>query len=511
MQPLLIGRESPRPEGIERQGKVCPMRKRFLILLTVALGVYSQSKAEGLQSSSPKLSTSDRSQESKGPLQPVVVKVQATTSVVLPGQKVLLAAKITGTTDLGVQWSLKEGGSAGSISLSTDYAEPAQGGPLWIYTASDTPGTYHAIARANADPEHPVTMQFIVQPFVKGCTPNDDQVGVWQNITPRQVDLSKGDFFGMQAMVVDPINPSTIYVGRAMDGIYRSADCGANWTKISIGRNSQAMASGRSWTMVIDPSDPQTIYTNQGYGAGGIFKTTNGGLDWQQVLTPDITAMLPFGGFVGVISMDPNDPHHLLVGWHAECLPPRAKACFGETMDGGKTWVLRDGDPTWAGGEGTQVDFLDPTSWIFTSQSNGVWISRDKGVSWSRIADVTIAHGRGQLYRAMDKSFYLGTANGILHSTDGSSWTLLPKSPILVMGVSGDGENVYFSRAFPYNVPGADPYLPYYLSSEKHPRQSVPMQSPAMRNGAAELHLDSTRHILYSTNLNAGVWRLIIR
>jgi hypothetical protein len=30
-----------------------------------------------------------------------------------------------------------------------------------------------------------------------------------------------------------------------------------------------------------------------------------------------------------------------------------------------------------------------------------------------------------------------------------------------------------------------------------------------MRNGATELHLDATRHILYSTNLDAGVWRLV--
>jgi hypothetical protein len=438
-----------------------------------------------------------------------IVEVQVSTSVVLPGQKVLLAAKITGTQNKRVEWSLKEGAAAGSISLSPDYRDTDHRGPLWVYTASNTPGTYHVIAKADADTDHPVTMAIVVQPFVTGCTTRSDEIGVWQNITPRQVDLTKGDFFGMQAMVVDPVNPSTIYAGRAMDGIYKSTDCGANWKKISTGRNSNAMARGRSWTMVIDPSNPQTIYTNQGYGVGGVFKTTNGGVDWDQVLTPNITAVLPYGGFVGAISMDPNDPHHLLVGWHTECPPPRTKACFGETMDGGKSWVLRDGNPSWVGAEGTEIQFLDSKSWIFTSQSNGLWVSRDNGVSWQQILGVSISHGGGQLYRAKDGSFYLGAANGIVHSVDGVSWDTLPKSEGLIMGLIGDGRNLYFSKAFPYNVPGADPYLPYYSSPERPPYKVTSMNSPIMRNGGAELHLDTTRHILYSTNLDAGLWRLV--
>jgi hypothetical protein len=448
---------------------------------------------------------------SKAAAQQVTVKVQAATSVVLPGQKVLLAARVNGNLDQAVEWSLKEGEAAGSITLSPDYPDIARRGPLWVYTAPNTPGTYHVIAKALADPVNAVTMPLVVQPFVTGCTPRSEEIGVWKNITPRDVDLTRGDYFGMQAMVVDPVDPSTVYAGRAMDGIYKSTDCGANWRKISTGRNSHRMASGRSWTMAIDPSNPQTIYANQGYGAGGVFKTTNGGLDWDQVLTPNITAVVPYGGFVGAISMDPSDPRHLLVGWHAECPPPRTKACFAETMDGGNSWVLRDGDPSWAGGEGTHIQVLDSKSWIFTSESNGLWVSRNNGASWQKIAGVSISHGRGQLYRAMDGSFYLGTASGIAHSVDGASWAVLPKSESLIMGMIGDGKTLYFSKAFPYNVPGADPFLPYYSSPERSPYKFTLMRSPLMRNGGTELHLDANRHILYSTNLDAGLWRLVMQ
>jgi hypothetical protein len=492
------------------------MKKRFLFFLVLAAVTAAECKQgqsnnaeESNAKSGPSAIRAAASRSAEAATQQVTAKLQASTSVVLPGQKVLLSAKITGTPDQDIEWSLKEGKAAGSIALSPDYPDAAHRGPLWVYTASNTPGTYHVIAKAIADIEHPVTMALVVQPFVTGCTTSSDQIGVWQNITPTQVDLTRGDFFGMQAMVVDPVNPSTIYAGRAMDGIYKSTDCGANWKKISTGRNSRAMASGRSWVMVIDPSNPQTIYTNQGYGVGGVFKTTTGGLDWDQVLTPNITAAVPYGGFVGAISMDPNDPRHLLVGWHAECPPPRTKACFAETMDGGTSWVLRDGNPSWAGGEGTEIEFLDSKSWIFSSQSNGLWVSRDSGTSWQQTVGVSISHGSGQLYRAKDGSFYLGTANGIIHSTDGVSWAVLPESQNLVMGLIGDGTNLYFSKAFPYDVPGADPFFPYYSSPERPPYKSTLMPSPLMRNGGTELQLDTTRHILYSTNLDAGLWRLV--
>jgi hypothetical protein len=171
--------------------------------------------------------------------------------------------------------------------------------------------------------------------------------------------------------------------------------------------------------------------------------------------------------------------------------------------------MLRDGNPSWVGGEGTQFQFLDSSSWIFMSESNGLWVSRDHGASWQQIAEVSISHGHGQLYRATDGSFYLGTANGMMHSIDGLSWDALPDSEHPIMGVIGDGKTLYFSKAFPYNVPGGHPILPYYSSPEKPPYKWTVMRSPIMRNGGAELHLDTAHHILYSTNLDAGLWRMV--
>lgn len=485
----------------------------FLLLAASAVGASETRQADASEQSAGKSAPSAKgvaaSSSAESAPAPSIVQVRASSNVVLPGQKILLAAKVAGASNESVELALVEGETGGSLALSRDYPDAVRGGPLWIYTAPSSPGTYHVIAKAGGRP-HPDILELVVQPFVTGCTTRIGEVGVWQNITPPQVDLTSGDFFGMQALVIDPVNPSTIYVGRAMDGIYKSTDCGASWKKISVGRNSRAMASGRSWTMAIDPSNPNTIYTNQGYGVGGVFRTTNGGVDWDQILTPNVINVVPYGGFVHAISMNPNDSRHLLVGWHAECPPPRAKFCFAETIDGGTSWKLRDGHPSWAGDEGAVIDFLDSKSWLFASQSNGLWVSKNQGESWQHILGVSISHGRGQLYRAVDGSFYLGTAKGVLHSTDVTNWALLPESGELVMGLIGNGENLYFSKAFPYNAPGADPYFPFYTSPEGSRHNWTAMLSPAMRNGAAELHLDKIHRILYSTNMNAGLWRMII-
>lgn len=442
---------------------------------------------------------------------PVVVKVDAASTVVLPGQKILLTAKVVGATDQTVTWNVQEGAAGGSIVLSSIYPDAQRNGPQWVYTAPNTPGTYHVLTTAAADTANPVTTALTVQLPVTGCSTTSADIGIWKNITPPQVDLTTGDFFGMQAMVVDPTNPSTVYVGRAMDGIYKSTDCGANWTKTNTGRNARLMASGRNWSMVIDPNNPQVIYANQGYGVSGLFKTTNGGVDWDQVLTPNVTSVAPYGGFVGGISMDPNDSRHLLVGWHADCLSPHRKACFAETRDGGITWAVRDGDPSWVGGEWTGYQIIDDKIWIFYSESNGLWSSSDGGGSWQRVSGASVLHGHGQLYRDKNGSFYFGTAHGILHSVDGVRWAMLPNSGNSIMGLIGDGTTLYASNAFPYNPPGAEQYLPYISAAEGASSSFTRLNSPMMRNGGAELHLDPVRHILYSTNLNAGLWRMVTR
>ena len=422
----------------------------------------------------------------------------------------LVSVDVDNSSDQTVTWSLQEGTAGGSIVASPVYTA-GQGGQQWIYTAPATAGTYHLVATPHADPQRPVSLALTVQAPLTGCTVSAAKIGVWENITPPQVDLTIGDWFGMQAMVVDPVTPSTVYAGRAMDGVYKSLDCGAHWFKVSTGRNADVMASGRTWAMVIDPTNPQVLYTPQGYGESGVFKTTNGGVDWDQVLTPNITSAAPYGGFVGGIGMDPSNPAHLLVGWHAECSPPNTKACYAETKNGGVSWTMRNGDPSWGGGEGTRYDILDANTWLFNSESNGMWVSANQGASWSKVQGVNGSHAGGEIYRSANSTLYMGTVDGVMRSIDrGLTWSKLPDSGSFVFGVIGDGTKLYTSSYFPFNAPGPAPWRPYASTSEAQPATWTTMDSPLMKNGGG-LAYDPVHHILYSSNLNAGMWRMVVR
>ncbi len=479
-------------------------------LATLGSGVHSASPPPPSPIPTPRAAPAPTPPPILGPGTVQVVIAPSVTSVPIE-QKILVSVEVNNATDKTVTLSLQEGSAGGSVVASTVYGTVAQGGPQWVYTAPTTPGTYHLVATPRADPRRPVRLALNVQAPLAGCTVAAAKIGVWENITPSQVDLTAGDWFGMQAMVVDPTTTSTLYVGRAMEGVYKSLDCGTTWFKVSTGRNSGVMATGRTWSMVIDPSNPQVLYAPQGYGQSGVFKTTNGGVDWDQILTSNITSVAPYGGFVGGIAMNPGRPSHLLVSWHAECSAPYTKACYAETQDSGASWTMRNGDPSWAGGEGTRFDIVDANTWLFNSESNGMWVSLNQGTSWTKINGVGGAHAGGQIYRAIDGKLYMGSAGGVIVSADNArTWSVMPNSGALVFGVIGDGTTLYTSAYFPYNPPGVAPWRPYAATSETTPGTWRTLVSPLMKNGGPMAY-DPVHRIIYSTNLNAGIWRMVVR
>ena len=105
-----------------------------------------------------------------------------------------------------------------------------------------------------------------------------------------------------------------------------------------------------------------------------------------------------------------------------------------------------------------------------------------------------------------------GSANGVLFSPDGATWSLVPGSGRLIQGVVGDGETVWASEAFPYNVPDRpSPYLPYHQASQSAPTKWTTFDSPKMTSGGATLAFDRDHHILYSANYWEGLRRVVVK
>ncbi len=80
------------------------------------------------------------------------------------------------------------------------------------------------------------------------------------------------------------------------------------------------------------PNDPNTVYVAT--GSGGIFKTTNGGIDWTPIFDRQNTIS------VGDIALEPGNPDVIWVGTGESNV--RNSVSFGDgvykSTDGGKTW-----------------------------------------------------------------------------------------------------------------------------------------------------------------------------
>ncbi len=346
--------------------------------------------------------------------------------------------------------------------------------------------------------------------------------GTWENITPPVAmlhDIAPCPYGG--EFVMNPLDPSMLYVGTCNEGVWKTTDCGSTWVHVNTGTNGEALDTGRQWTFLIDPVHPEVLYTNSGYnayvnggmfdgnGVSGAFKSTNGGVDWQVIWPPADPALANVVqyNFVGHVAMDPTNTQHLLVSFHAACAAPHSAACFGESMDGGATWKLIDGLPQWNGGEGQAIYFLENGStWLFGSQSNGLWRSSDSGAHWVDLK-VTQGHAAGALYRATDGTFYMATPGGILRSPDGVTWALVPSSGDTMLGITGNGTTMFASRGFPWD-PSTTLYEPFWTSPEGDGQHWTRMTSPMLSNGGS-LAYDKVHHLLYSTNLGAGVWRVV--
>lgn len=107
-----------------------------------------------------------------------------------------------------------------------------------------------------------------------------------------------------------PINPSTIYIGPANGGVWKSTDSGVNWTPLTDDQPSMSMGA-----IAIDPTNPNIIYAGTGeatysgasYYGRGLLKSTDAGATWQH-----ITSGLPSSTYFSRIKIRPNHPNEIL-------------------------------------------------------------------------------------------------------------------------------------------------------------------------------------------------------
>jgi hypothetical protein len=327
--------------------------------------------------------------------------------------------------------------------------------------------------------------------------------GHWQEISPPGMNKAP-PYTGALVTLVHPNNAGTLYVTTSYSGLYKSTDCGASWTKTNTGRNGTMIDQGAVWSAVIDPVNPDTIYALTGYGPSGLWKSTNGGVDWHNVLP----ANMGMPGFVARIGMDPTNHLHLLLNFHENCTGGHTRVCFGESKDGGATWAVLDFPPALQGswGEGWFPSPIDATHWLL--EAWGLYYTADAGKTWTVLDTGGAAGIGGPFYKAADGSLWLSSLQGVLTSTDGAHWTRIPKSGSQMDGITGCGNSLYSVVGF--QVPQDNTYV--YTATLANTTAWSVLQTPGlpqpMVSGANSITCDASHGIVYVAAQGAGLWRM---
>ncbi len=225
--------------------------------------------------------------------------------------------------------------------------------------------------------------------------------GVWKTLDAGKTWKSVSDgFFGgsIGAVSVSESDTCVVYAGGGEKtvrgnvsfgyGVWKSADAGKTWDRAGLDK-SRFVSRLR-----IHPTDPNTLYaailgdifkpdTNR-----GVFKTTDGGKNWEKVLFASDVA-----GAVDLV-MDPKNPEILYATtWDLKRTPyslesggPSSK--MYKTSDGGKTWedlTTKEGFPKGLLGiMGIAVSPLNSNRLyaIIENENGGVYTSTNAGETW---------------------------------------------------------------------------------------------------------------------------------
>ena len=222
---------------------------------------------------------------------------------------------------------------------------------------------------------------------------------------------SIGPYRGGRADAVTGVasQPMVFYYGATGGGVWKTTDGGINWEVVSDG---SVFGTGSVGAIALSDSDPNTIYVGMGEPAirgntshgDGVYKSTDAGKTWKRVGLEDSRQ-------ISRIRVHPKNPDLVYVAAQGHVWGPNETRGVYRSKDGGKTWerVLYKGNKA-----GACDLIMDPTnpSVLYA----GLW----------------------EVYRKPWTLESGGPTSGIFKSTDGGdTWTDITRNPGLPKGTIG--------------------------------------------------------------------------
>ena len=253
-----------------------------------------------------------------------------------------------------------------------------------------------------------------------------------------------------------PDEPGAWYAGASPQGLFRTTDAGDTWEPVDGWNDHPRWGDWAEWpdlegtpdgsmlhSVIVDPRDPSHLYI--GLSGGGVFESLDRGNDWHPMNAGCAADFFPepveFGHDPHCVRMHPLRPDRLYQQNH----------CGIYRIDRPSTTWERIGDnmPRDVGDIGFPVELhpRDPdTAWVFPMDGTDVWprtspdgrpavfVTHDAGSTWTRQATglpprgwFTVKRQAMTVDRDDPVGVYFGTTSGELWGSrdEGATWTLI--------------------------------------------------------------------------------------
>jgi photosystem II stability/assembly factor-like uncharacterized protein len=270
----------------------------------------------------------------------------------------------------------------------------------------------------------------------------------WRNIGP---------FRGGRSVCATGItsDPSTYYMGTTGGGLWKTTDRGITWGNCSDG----FFKTGSVGAIAVADSDPNVVYVGMGEHAirgvmthhgDGMYKSTDAGRTWQPI-------GLAQSQHIARIVVHPTDPNTLWVAVQGTLYSPSKQRGIFKSTDGGQSWqqVLFVNEQT--GCAELSIDATNPrilyaAMWehgrrpwqvISGGAGSGLYKSVDGGLNWERLSEglpkemgkmsIAVCPSNAQKVYALIESDSDKEAGGLFVSTDaGKNWSRITNDHRLV-------------------------------------------------------------------------------